>query len=156
MWHVLALSTMLIGFWLINSGIYTSLLLFFMVVSVLLVVVLCQRMDLVDGESQPLNLTFTIPLYWLWLIKEMVIANIAVAGNVWKGPESISPRLITVTAHQKSDIGKVIYANSITLTPGTVSVDLEGDQLTVHALTEESAAGVLSGEMDRRVCEVER
>lgn len=154
--HVLALSTMLCGFWLINSGIYTPLLLAFMVASVSVVVVLCRRMDLVDGESQPLNLTFTIPLYWLWLIKEVVLSNIAVAGNVWRGNSSISPRLVTVTAHQKSDIGKVIYANSITLTPGTVSVDLVGDQLLVHALTEASAAGLLTGEMDRRVCRVER
>ncbi len=154
--HVLALSTLLSAFWLINSGHYNSLLIFFMIVSVAFVVLLCNRMDVVDGESQPLNLTFSIPTYWIWLIKEVVISNFDVAGRVWRGNESISPRLITVTAHQKTDIAKVIYANSITLTPGTVSADLEGDQITVHALTKESAAGLLTGEMDRRVCLVER
>jgi multicomponent Na+:H+ antiporter subunit E len=154
--YVLALSTLLSVFWLINSGHYTPLMFFFMVVSVVFVATLCRRLDVVDGESQPLNLTFSIPGYWLWLIKEVVVSNIAVAGNVWGGVDSISPRLITVTAHQKTDLGKVIYANSITLTPGTVSVDLEGDQITVHALTRDSAAGLLSGEMDRRVCLVER
>ncbi|MDX9894580.1 Na+/H+ antiporter subunit E [Desulfofustis limnaeus] len=154
--HVLALSTLLSAFWLINSGHYTPLILFFMVVSVALVVSLCNRLDVVDGESQPLNLTFSIPGYWLWLIKEVVVSNLAVAANVWRGTESISPRLITITANQKTDIGKVIYANSITLTPGTVSVDLEGDKIVVHALTKESAAGLLTGDMDRRVCLVER
>ncbi|MEE4313617.1 MAG: Na+/H+ antiporter subunit E [Desulfofustis sp.] len=154
--YVLALSTLLSVFWLINSGHYTPLMLFFMVVSVVFVAMLCRRLDVVDGESQPLNLTFSIPAYWLWLIKEVVVSNITVAGNVWGGAESISPRLIKVTAHQKTDIGKVIYANSITLTPGTVSVDLEGDQITVHALTRDSAAGLQTGEMDRRVCLVER
>ena len=153
--HVLALSTSLAVFWLINSGHYTALLLFFMVVSVGFVVMLCRRMDVVDGESQPVNLTFTIPIYWLWLIKEVVLANIHVARCVWKGSESIAPSMIYVTANQKSDLGKVIYANSITLTPGTVSVDLEGDQILVHALTMESAADLQTGEMDRRVCKVE-
>ncbi len=155
MLHVLALSAMLSGFWLINSGHYTPLLLFFMVVSVLFVVTLCHIMDVVDGESQPLNLTFTIPLYYLWLIKEVVVSNIAVARSVWLGVDSISPNVVTVTAHQKTDLGKVIYANSKTLTPGTVSIDLQGDQITVHALTRETAANLLEGEMDRRVCRVE-
>ncbi len=146
---------MLSGFWLINSGHYTPLLLFFMVMSVLFIALLCHIMDVVDGESQPLNLTFTIPLYWLWLIKEVVLSNIAVARCVWLGKDAISPTVVTVTAHQKTDIGKVIYANSITLTPGTVSMDLEGDQITVHALTQDTAANLLEGEMDRRVCRVE-
>lgn len=154
--HVLALSVMLSAFWLINSGHYTSLILFFMVVSVLFVSTLCHQMDVVDGESQPLNLTFTIPIYWLWLIKEVIVANIAVARCVWKGADSISPSVIKVKANQKTDLGIVIYANSITLTPGTVSIDLEGNEITVHALTRETAADLLTGEMDRRVCKVER
>ncbi len=153
--HVLALSVMLSAFWLINSGHYTSLLLFFMVVSVLFVAVLCHRMDVVDGESQPLELTFTIPMYWLWLIKEVTVANIAVARCVWKGADSISPSVIKVKANQKTDLGIVIYANSITLTPGTVSIDLEDNEITVHALTRETAKDLLTGEMDRRVCKVE-
>ena len=153
--HVLALSVLLSAFWLINSGHYTSLILFFMVVSVLFVAVLCHRMDVVDGESQPLELTFTIPVYWLWLIKEVTVANIAVARCVWKGAHSISPSVIKVKANQKTDLGIVIYANSITLTPGTVSIDLEDNEITVHALTRETAEDLLTGEMDRRVCKVE-
>ena len=154
--YVLALSTLLSAFWLINSGHYTPLILFFMVVSVLFVATLCRQMDVVDGESQPLNLTFTIPVYWLWLIKEVILANIAVARCVWQGADSIHPSILKVKANQKTDLGIVIYANSITLTPGTVSVDLEGNEITVHALTRESAADLLTGEMDRRVCRVER
>ncbi|MDJ0622896.1 MAG: Na+/H+ antiporter subunit E [Desulfocapsaceae bacterium] len=153
--HVLALSVMLSAFWLINSGHYTPLILLFMVVSVLFVSSLCHQMDVVDGESQPLNLTFTIPLYWLWLIKEVTVANIAVARCVWKGADSISPSVIKVKANQKTDLGIVIYANSITLTPGTVSIDLSDNEITVHALTRETAADLLTGEMDRRVCKVE-
>lgn len=154
--HALALSILLSAFWLVNSGHYTPLLLFFMVASVASIVALSLYMDVVDGEGQPLSITFTLPIYLLWLAKEVVLANIAVARCVWQGRESISPRTIEVTANQKSDLGKVIYANSITLTPGTVSIDLEGDTILVHALDEESASGLLTGEMDRRVCRVEQ
>ncbi|MDX9835884.1 MAG: Na+/H+ antiporter subunit E [Desulfobulbus sp.] len=153
--HTLALSAMLIGFWLVNSGHYTPLILSFMVASVIFVIALCRFMDVVDGESQPLDLTFTIPFYWLWLIKEMVLANIAVARCVWLGNRSISPTVITVEASQKTDLGKVIYANSITLTPGTVSIDLNENQITVHALTRDSAAELMKGEMNDRVCRME-
>ena len=153
--HALALSVLLSAFWLINSGHYTSLLLFFMLASVTGVVALSRYMDVVDGEAQPLNITFRLPIYLIWLAREVVIANIAVARCVWQGKESISPRTIVVTASQKSDLGIVIYANSITLTPGTVSIDLEGNNIIVHALNEESAQDLLSGEMDRRVCRVE-
>ncbi len=153
--HVLSLSATLSVFWLLNSGHYTPLLLFFMVVSVLSVAALCHFMDVVDGESLPLNLTFTLPGYLLWLFKEVVKSNIAVARCVWLGTGSISPCVIRVSANQKSDLGIVIYANSITLTPGTVSIDLEGNEIVVHALTRAAATDLLTGEMDRRVCRVE-
>ena len=153
--HVLALSVLLSVFWLINSGHYTPQLLFFMLVSVLFVAGLCQYMDVVDGESQPLSITFTLPIYLIWLAKEVVLANIAVARCVWQGNESVNPRVIKVKANQKTDLGIVIYANSITLTPGTVSIDLEGNDIIVHAINEDSANDLLTGEMDRRVCKVE-
>ena len=154
--HVLALSALLSAFWLINSGHYTPLFFFFMAVSVVFVVILCRRMDVVDGESQPVELTLTLSAYSLWLVKEIVLANIAVARSVWGGPDTISPRVFKVTANQKTDLGKVVYANSITLTPGTVSVDLKDNVITVHSLTAESAEDLMTGEMDRRVCKVER
>lgn len=155
MLHIFALSTLLSVFWLVNSGHYTLLLLSFMVVSVLFVSTLCHRMDLIDGESAPLKLPFTFPVYLLWLIREVVVSNVAVARCVWKGGAAISPKVIKVTADQKTDLGKVIYASSITLTPGTVTVDLVGNEITVHALTDESASDLMSGEMNRRVCRVE-
>ena len=86
---------------------------------------------------------------------EIVKANIAVALRIVSPRLPIRPRVIRVRAGQRTDIGRVIYANSITLTPGTVTVDTEGDHITVHALTPEAAEGVLSGEMDRRVTRVE-
>jgi len=78
-----------------------------------------------------------------------------VVKHIWLGNTTISPTLKTIKASQKTDIGKVIYANSITLTPGTVTVNLEGDQIMVHALLRESIEGLQAGEMDRRVTRLE-
>jgi len=113
-------------------------------------------MNVVDHESQPIHLTFKVPVYILWLFKELVLANISVVRHIWLGNKTISPILTTVIAKQKTDLGKVIYANSITLTPGTVSVDIVGDRIMVHALRRESIKTLEAGEMDRRVCLLEK
>ena len=63
--------------------------------------------------------------------------------------------MVRVQSGQKTDLGRVIYANSITLTPGTVTIDVQGSELTVHALTHQAARGLTTGEMDRRVSSVE-
>jgi len=105
----------------------------------------------IDHEAQPLHLTFKIPAYHAWLIKEIFLANLLVVKHIWLGNKSISPVFATITASQKTDMGKVIYANSITLTPGTVTVNMEGDQFLVHSLLKESIKDLEAGEMDRRV-----
>ena len=59
--------------------------------------------------------------------------------------------MIRVKTSQTSDLGKVIYANSITLTPGTISVEVANDEILVHALSKGGAEDLLTGKMDRRV-----
>lgn len=140
--------------WLLLSGHYTPLITSFGVGSCLLSALIAYRMDVVDHEGHPLHLGPRILLYWGWLFVEIFKANIDVAKCVLFPGKNLRPSMFTVTASQKSDLGKVIYANSITLTPGTVTVDLDGDQVMVHALTEASAAGVMNGDMDRRVTKV--
>lgn len=149
--YIFSLFLVLSVFWLLNSGHYNALMLFFGVLSVVFVVYIAWRMDVVDGESQPVRLMIFLPGYWLWLVKEIVVSNLDVVYRVWAGNSSISPTWFVVKSSQKSDLGKVIYANSITLTPGTMSVDVEGDEITVHALTQNAVDGVKSGTMDRHV-----
>jgi len=112
-------------------------------------------MDQVDHETQLVHLSIKLPSYFVWLFKEIVLANIAVVKHIWLGNESISPTLTTIKVGQKTDIGKVIYANSITMTPGTVTVDLVGDRMMIHALLSESILNLKTGEMDRRVSQLE-
>ena len=147
----LILSLTLFAIWLLWSGHFTILLVSFGVLSCLFVVLISLRMGNVDEEAQLLLLLPRLALYLPWLFKEIALANIDVARRVLSPRLPISPRLIKVRASQRGELARVIYANSITLTPGTVSVDMEGDEITVHALSKEAADGVLSGEMDRKV-----
>ena len=153
--HTINLSLSLAAFWLLISGHNTTLMLLLGAVSIAFVLYIAHRMDIVDHESLPLHLTLKLPGFYVWLIKEIILANILVVKHIWLGNKTISPTLTTIKANQKTDIGKVIYANSITLTPGTVTVALEGDQLMVHALLRESIIDLQAGEMDRRITELE-
>lgn len=153
--HALSLGLTLFVTWLLLSGYFVPLLVSFGVFSVVLVVFIAHRMDVVDHESHPVHLTFVLPGYWLWLLKEIVVANVDVVKRVAAVRPDISPTLVRVKATQKSDLGKVIYANSITLTPGTVTLDMDGDELIVHALSREGAAALATGDMDRRVTALE-
>ena len=94
--------------------------------------------------------------YAIWLAKEIVESNIEVTRVILSRKLAIRPRMIRVKASQQSEIGRVILANSITLTPGTVSVDMQGERIWVHALSFEGAEEDLSGDMDRRVCALEK
>ena len=107
--------------------------------------------------SVALNLKWKkMPLYIFWLIKEVVVSNFIVVKHIWLGNSSISPSFSKITCSQKTDMGKVIYANSITLTPGTVTVNMFGNQIVVHALLQENIDELKKGGMDRRVSELER
>ena len=141
--------------WLLWSGHYTPLILAFGVASCVLVVYLSARLGIVDREGHPVHLLPRLLTYGPWLIWAIVKANIDVAGRILNPSLPISPKLIRVQAGQKSDLGKVVYANSITLTPGTVSVDVEGSEILVHAISGEAAADVEAGDMDRRVVQFE-
>ena len=153
--HTIFLFLSLAAFWLLNSGHYSILMLSLGLASIAFVIYIAHRMDVVDHESAPLHLTLKLPGYFAWLIKEVILANFLVVKHIWLGNNTISPTLATIAVSQKTDIGKVIYANSITLTPGTVTVNLEGDQFLVHALLRESIEDLQAGEMDRRVTQLE-
>ena len=143
-------------FWLGNSGHYSALLLGFGAVSVLVVFFLARRMNVIDHESQPLNfIGRKLPGYYLWLVGKILRSNIDVVIRIWRGNRAISPVEATLPMRLDSAMGKVIYANSITLTPGTVAMDLGDQTVLVHALTREALAELEQGEMHRRVADLE-
>ncbi|MEE8493191.1 MAG: Na+/H+ antiporter subunit E [Nitrospirales bacterium] len=153
--HPISLGIALYLLWVVLSGYFQPLLLVLGVVSTLIVLFIALRMEVVDRESHPVHLTLRLPLYWLWLLWEIAKSNVVVARLIWSPSLPISPTVFQVPTSQKSQLGQVVYANSITLTPGTVSMTLENNQVRVHALTEDIAEDLQTGTMDRRVTALE-
>lgn len=153
--HAVTLGLVLFASWLLMSGIFEPFILLLGVFSCALVVVIAMRMDVIDHEAVPVHLTLKVILYWPWLFWEIVKANIDVTKRVL-GLAKISPTMVRIKATQKTDLGLVIFANSITLTPGTISIDLEEDgHILVHAISRDGTEGLEGGDMDRRVSEME-
>ncbi|WP_415235920.1 Na+/H+ antiporter subunit E [Sneathiella sp.] len=152
--QIISLISILMAVWLLLSGIYTPMTIGFGIASCILVTIIARRMDVLDREGHPVHLGPQIFSYWAWLWLEIVKANIDVAKCVLFPKKYLDPSFFSSKLTQKSDLAKVIYANSITLTPGTVTVDLHDDTVMVHALTKGTADGVKSGDMDRRVTQL--
>ena len=92
--------------------------------------------------------------YWLWLVWEIIKSNVDVARRVLAPRLRISPRIISLDASQQTALFQTILANSITLTPGTVTVDIEEGILLVHALSEDSANDLLEGKFEEKIARV--
>ena len=137
--------------WLLWSNHYTPLLLACGAGSCLLVVLIARRMEVLDEEGVPVHVGPRLLLYLPWLMWAIVRANVDVALRILRPGAPISPRLLRVRPGQRTSVGRAIYANSITLTPGTLTCDADGEGFTVHALTREAAEELESGAMDRRV-----
>jgi len=139
-------------FWILLSGHLEPLLLGFGLASVALTFFLSRRMNVIDHESYPVHLSSKFPGFFVYLFREIVKANIDVVKRILSPRAApISPQMIEVPQSQKTDLGAVIYANSITLTPGTVTIRLSKDNLTVHALSQESASELATGAMSEEI-----
>ena len=146
----------LMSTWLVWSGIFEPLTMGFGVASCITVVFFSERMRATqDIEETPFTFWVKHVGYLPWLVKEIVVSNLHVAKIILSPDMPIRPRVLKVKCTQNSDMAKVVYANSITLTPGTVTLDLREDTLLVHALTQNTADGLLTGEMDARVTRME-
>lgn len=156
MLHSLSLFIFLYLFWLLLSGFFTAFLMSAGIGCALAIVWLARRMDLVDAEGLPIQLGIRTLLYWPWLLKEIVKSAWDVSKIIVHPKLPISPTLVRFAPSQKTNVGLVIHANSITLTPGTITIEAEPGAFLVHGLTRSSAQGVVNSEMDRRVthCEI--
>lgn len=141
----------LFAFWLAMSGYFTPFLLAAGAGSAAAVLWLARRMDVVDAEGHPIHLGLRIGLYWAWLFKEIVKSAWDVTRIIVDPKLPISPTLVRVKPGQSTTVGQVLYANSITLTPGTITVEAGSQEFLVHALTRAGADSLVEGEMDRRV-----
>jgi|SRR5215207_10864362 len=151
----LSLSAFLFAFWIALSGHYTPMLVAAGLASTLVCVLAAIRMRTVDAEGHPIEFFREAVTYFPWLVWEIAKSGWAVSKIILHPRLPISPTMTIVRANQRTPVGVVTYANSITLTPGTITVGVNGKQLTVHALVSEGALDLEAGGMDRRVSQFE-
>jgi len=142
-------------FWVLLSGYFTPFLLTAGAVSAIAVVAFARRLEMVDPEGHPVDFSGSALRYWPWLGWEIVKSAWDVAKIIVHPRLPISPVLARVKITQVSAVGRVVYANSITLTPGTVTIVAGRSEFLVHALTREGAEALAEGDMDRRVTRFE-
>lgn len=149
--HALLLFAVLFVTWYIFSGISTPQFIIYGVISSAMAALLALRMNVVDNEAYPFHLALSAPIYWLWLLKEVVIAGLNVTRLVWTPENNSSPCFAWLPITQDNDLGRTIHANSLTLSPGTVCVDIEQKRVFIHVLEKHSIAELEEGTMDRLV-----
>lgn len=156
MFYSLSALLTLFVFWLLLSGLYTPFFVAAGAASALCVVVLAHRMDVIDHEGHPTHLGWrALFSYWPWLLKEIALSAWDVSRRILDPRLPISPTMTRFKPSQTGELALVIHANSITLTPGTITVEVTKGEMLVHALSAEGAAGLAGSEMDRRVAALE-
>lgn len=149
--RIIITASLIFLFWFILSGHTEVLLISLGIVSTLISIFLSRRMNIIDHESYPFHLSLPLLRYFLFLGKEIIKSNIDVIKRILKPGCPISPQVIQLPAIKQTDLSKVVYANSITLTPGTVTLELTDKQIKVHALSKEGVEKLQTGRMARAV-----
>ena len=149
--RMLVLLIPLVAAWLLWSGIYKPLLLGLGLFSCLLTIYIKHRMQYFETEVFALSFGRRLIGYWLWLATEVVKSSLDVARIVLSPSLPISPQVVKIKASCEHPVDQAILANSITLTPGTLALDVHEGEITVHALTKAGAYELKKGEIDRRV-----
>ena len=152
----LVLPLLLVLAWLFWSGMFTPLLLSFGALSCAFVIYIIQRMGYFHARVFDLGYNLRLLSYWAWLLVEIVKSSIHVAGVVMTPRLRLSPEVVEIEADDLDQIDQVLLGNSITLTPGTLTLDVRDDRLIVHALTPRGAQSLREGEMKRRVAALRR
>ena len=144
-WPALLAST-----WLLWSGLYSPLLLGLGVLSCAITLYLAHRMQVLE-ELNLLRILPRLPAYWFWLTGEVIRSSLEVARIILNPRLPASPTMVELTELPEGAIGKAILGNSIILTPGTLTLDLQDHQLLAHSLTRSGARALETGEFSQRV-----
>ncbi|MCW8109528.1 Na+/H+ antiporter subunit E [Alteromonas ponticola] len=144
--HYISLASLLMIVWLLLSGHYNPLMIGFGVISVALTLWLSFRMNIIDAESHPIHLSGNLVKYWFALAYKIFQANVDVVLRI-VGVRPIEPQLIRIPFPEQDDLSKVIYANSVTLTPGSASIEIYPDSVLVHTLSKEGAQALIEGDI---------
>lgn len=154
--RIIGTAAFLTGLWLLMSGLFKPLILAFGAASVILVVIVLRRMDEVDGDRVDIRIGPIATIrYIIWLLVEIAKANWIVTKIILSPRMPIVQHLFSVPCTQKTDLGQVVFANSITLTPGTLTVETDLGYFLVHALSYSPEDMDALADMDARVSAIE-
>lgn len=152
--HMTKWTILLSIFWLLLSGYIQPLLLAFGIASVIVVLFVLKRMDDVDQEKQEIGTGLRLMQYLPWLIWQVITSSLQVTKLIWGSTDNLSPSVAKINAKNIPPKRRALYANSITLTPGTLSVDLVGDEITVHALQKTSIEELKQEVMEKKITKI--
>ena len=148
---MLLLALLLAAAWLLWSGFLKPLLLGLGVFSCALVVLLSHRLHFFDTDFFSLRFSLRLIRFWGWLAGQIVRSSLQVSRAVLTPRLPISPTVVDFKALTEHPVDLATLGNSIILTPGTLTLRIDGQRFSVHALTRAGAEDILAGEMDRRI-----
>lgn len=151
---VLLLLLVLAISWVLWSGLYKPLVLGLGAFSCVLSVYMAHRTGFFRHKAL-LPMLARLPAYWWWLLGEIIVSSLEVARLILKPSLPVSPTVVKLQAEPQSQVAQVILGNSITLSPGTVTLDIHEGQLLVHCLTSEGARALQDGEANQRAAQLE-
>lgn len=159
--YFVILSVVLFAFWLLLSGKFEVKFLVYGIASSIISAYVCMPLLLVpskDGKKKYFAFGVNLgkfALYWIWLMREVVNANLDVERAVVRSEMAINPMMVSFKMPYENPMAHATLANSITLTPGTITVDVSEDGVyLIHALTDGAREGLLSGGMQQKIAEL--
>ncbi|MCW9016519.1 MAG: Na+/H+ antiporter subunit E [Kangiellaceae bacterium] len=139
--------------WLLWSGLYKPLVIGLGAASCLLTVLVAHRIGFFN-ESTSIHVLPRMPRYWFQLFIDIIKSNIDVTRIILDPKLPISPTEVEIEAAPKGPIGQAILGNSITLSPGTVTIDVFEGRLRIHCLTKEGAEELIACDINQRTAEL--
>ena len=154
--RILLLTALLVAAWLLWSGLFKPLLLGLGALSCVLTIYVLHRMGYFSNETFAFRYSYRLFGYWIWLGKEVLLSSLEVSRAVLSPRLRVEPRTVRLDVSALDSVDQALLGNSITLTPGTLTLDVHEGSMLVHALTPEGAAALQAGEMQRRVAKLSK
>jgi multicomponent Na+:H+ antiporter subunit E len=155
--HLLKVFILIFIFWFLLSGMTNLLMIMLGLFSSFFVVWIINKMDLVDREVSFHNFNISkLIMYFFWLLREIIVSNLKVCLYIITPNKKINPEIIKIKSRQNSEFANVLYANSITLTPGTVTIDVDKNNFTVHTLDTQFKESLEKNIMDEKILSTEQ
>ena len=143
--------------WIIfNGNVTLEIVIFGVVIATLMFAFMCKFMDYsLQKEKNVYKKSIWFLAYVVLLIREIIKANLAIIPRILTIEEEMEPVLVKFRTNLKSDFTRMLLANSITLTPGTITVSMEGDEYTIHCLDTSLAEGLENSDFEKALRKLE-